>query len=131
MLGIICAFLALGTVIVVKTPAWESSDEPGHVQNIETLVAGHWYGVNAPCRLDPRIGLLQCSGDEAQQAPLYYLLFAGWQRLVGQAARPPLRTEAKANVTVSPASTSPADLVCSCITVPVIPVFSFGSVFRM
>jgi hypothetical protein len=103
MLVIICAFVALGTVVAVKTPAWESADEPGHVQNIETLVGGHWYTMDAPCRLDPPIGLLQCSGDEAVQAPLYYLLFAGWQRLVGLPARAPLRTEAKAYTTVNPA----------------------------
>jgi Dolichyl-phosphate-mannose-protein mannosyltransferase len=100
---IICAFVALGTIIAVKTPAWESADEPGHVQNIETLASGHWYTMTAPCRLEPRIGLLQCSGDEAVQAPLYYLLFAGWQRLIGLPARAPLRTESTPYTSVNPA----------------------------
>ena len=41
LVGIILMFIALGTLIAFKTPAYESADEPGHVQNIETLVAGH------------------------------------------------------------------------------------------
>lgn len=101
--AIICAFVALGVVIAAKTPAWESADEPGHVENIETLASGHWYDMDAPCHLDPRLGLLQCSGDEAVQAPLYYLLFAGWQRLVDQPLRPPLQTEAERYTAVNPA----------------------------
>jgi len=92
LLGVILTFMAVTTFIAVKTPAYESADEPGHVQNIETLVSGHWYGMNAPCRPNPTIGLLQCSGDEAQQAPLYYLLFAGWQKAINQPALPPFNT---------------------------------------
>ena len=26
-------------------PAYESADEPGHVENIESLVSGHWYEI--------------------------------------------------------------------------------------
>ena len=88
MTAVLAIFLAVGTIIAVRTPAYEAADEPGHVQNIETLASGHWYGMNAPCRLDRRIGLLQCSGDEANQAPLYYLLFAGWQKITGQPVQP-------------------------------------------
>ena len=40
---VITVFALISSVIAVKTPAWESNDEPGHVQNIETLVSGHWY----------------------------------------------------------------------------------------
>ena len=80
LVGVLTTFLVLGMVIAIKTPAYESSDEPSHVQNIETLVSGHWYGMNSKCRLLDRF----CSGDEPQQAPLYYLLFAGWQDIVGQ-----------------------------------------------
>jgi len=90
LLAVIAIFVIVATVVAVKTPAYEAADEPGHVQNIETLVSGHWYRMNTPCRLDPRIGLLQCSGDEANQAPLYYLLFAGWQRVIGQPVLPSL-----------------------------------------
>ena len=35
--------------------------------------------------------LFGCPGDEAHQAPLYYLAFAGWQRLVDLPARAPFR----------------------------------------
>ncbi len=83
---IIVSFFALGTVIAIKTPAYESSDEPGHVENVETLVAGHWYGMSPNCNwftLKVTPPLFACSGDEAQQAPLYYLVLAGWQRLAG------------------------------------------------
>jgi hypothetical protein len=76
------AFAILGSVIALKTPAYEADDEPGHVQNIETLVSGHWYGIASSCRPSTTEDrLLSCSGDEAQQAPLYYLLMAGWQDL--------------------------------------------------
>ena len=87
---VILIFVALGTFIAVKTPAYEAADEPGHVQNIETLVKGHWYGMNSQCRFSPGASLLLgCSGDEAHQAPLYYLLFAGWQHLVSLPVRAP------------------------------------------
>ena len=100
LVAVMVIFVTLTTVIAVKTPAYESADEPGHVQNIETLVGGHWYGMNGPCQLNPRIGLLQCSGDEAQQAPLYYILFAGWQKVAGVSALPPFNTR---HVTINPA----------------------------
>ena len=75
--------MALASFIAIRTPAYESADEPGHVQNIETMVRGHWYGMDSRCeKLNP-----YCSGTEAHQAPLYYLVFAGWQRLLGVPAR--------------------------------------------
>jgi hypothetical protein len=87
---ILIVFVALGLLIAFKTPAYESADEPGHVQNIETLVGGHWYGMSSSCRTQPDVALLlNCSGDEAQQAPLYYLLMAGWQR-AAHIPQPPL-----------------------------------------
>jgi Dolichyl-phosphate-mannose-protein mannosyltransferase len=92
--GLIVVFVTLGTFIAIKTPAYESADEPGHVQNIETLVSGNWYGMKSSCRFsifEPAPGLLGCQGDEAHQAPLYYLALAGWQRLVDLPARAPYR----------------------------------------
>ena len=83
LLAIVIVFVALGSFIAVKTPAWESSDEPGHVLNIETIASGHWYHIDLNCPATPRTTILSCSGDEPQQAPLYYLLMAGWQRVVG------------------------------------------------
>lgn len=87
--SVMIVFVFLGIVIAVKTPAYESSDEPGHVQNIETLVSGHWYGMSSTCK--GSAGLFSCSGDEAQQGPLYYLVMAGWQKLVDVPAHAPFR----------------------------------------
>jgi hypothetical protein len=86
LLGILAGFIALASFIALKTPAWESVDEPSHVQNIEALVSGHWYGMNSNCQLRLFVAkpyFVHCSGLEAQQAPLYYLVLAGWQTLVG------------------------------------------------
>ena len=102
LLGVLVGFIALGSFIAIKTPAWESGDEPSHVENIETVVSGHWYVMNSRCglvvsglhvvKIDGRDGvrtsgpihaaLVHCAGFEAGQAPLYYLLFAGWQTIV-------------------------------------------------
>ena len=84
-------FVFLGIVIAVKTPAYESSDEPGHVENIETLVGGHWYGMRSNCQSP-------CSGNEAQQGPLYYLVMAGWQKLAGVPAHAPFRGQASLGI---------------------------------
>jgi 4-amino-4-deoxy-L-arabinose transferase-like glycosyltransferase len=95
LLAILAGFIALGTVIAIKTPAWESGDEPSHVENIETLVSGHWYGMNSHCGLTDgfKAPLVHCSGAEAGQAPLYYLVFAGWQTLVGIPPRSPVNSD--------------------------------------
>ncbi len=84
--GIIGVFIVLSAVVAVKTPAWESGDEPDHVKNIETIVAGHWYGMNLGHLhvidfYHQRVNVTPVrSGSEAHQPPLYYLLLAGWQR---------------------------------------------------
>ena len=88
LVAILATFIVLGTVIAFKTPAYESADEPGHVENIESLVAGHWYGMNAKCGFAPP-NSKYCTGGEAHQAPLYYLVLAAWQRAVGVPAHPP------------------------------------------
>jgi len=94
LVGVLVVFVMLGTFVAFKTPAYEAADEPSHVQNIETLASGHWYGISTKCRLT-RHGLVDCTGgDESHQAPLYYLLFAGWQRLVGVPPRAPARLPA-------------------------------------
>jgi Dolichyl-phosphate-mannose-protein mannosyltransferase len=88
---VLAVFIALATLIAFKTPAYESADEPGHVENIETLVSGHWYRIPATCP-DQETNVfisLHCAGTEPQQAPLYYLLFAGWQEAVGLPAQRP------------------------------------------
>ena len=90
----IIRFVALSTVIAVKTPAWEANDEVGHVQNIESLVSGHLYSIPSHCVLDPKIGtLFNCAGSEPQQPPLYYVLAAGWQKALGLPVQPAYRSE--------------------------------------
>ena len=88
LLSVLAVFIALSTFIAVRTPAFESADEPSHVQNIETLVSGHWYGMNSKCEWTP-YGVVDCSGAEAHQAPLYYLVLAGWQKAIGLSAHAP------------------------------------------
>jgi Dolichyl-phosphate-mannose-protein mannosyltransferase len=80
--AVITIFVVLTSTIALHTPPWESADEPGHVQNIETLVAGHWYGMNSSCHAEGRQYAV-CQGTEANQGPLYYLLIAGWQTAIG------------------------------------------------
>ena len=53
LLSILAVFIALSALIALKTPAYESADEPSHVQNIETLVSGHWYGMNSKSAWTP------------------------------------------------------------------------------
>jgi 4-amino-4-deoxy-L-arabinose transferase-like glycosyltransferase len=81
--AILVAFLALTSVIAIGTPAWESADEPGHVDNIEHLVAGHWYHIPID-NLTHQVN----RGNERHQPPLYYLIMAGIQRLEGEPAQP-------------------------------------------
>ena len=92
LLAVLAVFVALSTLIAVKTPAWEAADEPGHVENIETLASGHAYVIPSTCRPDhpKEAELLECAGDEVHQPPLYYLIVAGWQKIVGLAPRAPL-----------------------------------------
>jgi hypothetical protein len=96
LIAVIAVFVAISSVISIKTPAWESNDEPDHVLNIETLAAGHWYGLNniGPVHVVDVYGRIvkvvhPRSGAEPQQPPLYYLLLAGWQRVVGVPIRTP------------------------------------------
>ena len=88
LLLILAVFIALSAFIALKTPAYESADEPSHVQNIETLVSGHWYGMNSKCAWTP-FGIVHCAGAEAHQAPLYYLILAGWQKAIGLSVHAP------------------------------------------
>lgn len=86
-------FAGLASLVAVKTPAWEANDEPSHVQNVETLVAGHWYRI--PTRIPTDLRSRRVPGlrigpgyaTELHQPPLYYLLLAGWQELAGQPPR--------------------------------------------
>lgn len=74
---VLCSFALLAGAVLSLTPPWESNDEPDHVQNVETLVAGHWYKITHDGNL------------ESIQAPLYYLVLAGYQKLTRTPAEPP------------------------------------------
>jgi hypothetical protein len=68
---VIAIFVTLAVAVAVLTPPWEANDEPHHVMNVQIVAAGRMY------RIDPAIGM------ESHQAPLYYVLLAGWQRALG------------------------------------------------
>jgi hypothetical protein len=89
--AILIVFLVLEGLVATRTPAYEAADEPGHVQNIESLVRGHWYHIPPTCQLKnaPVNPLLECAGDEVQQAPLYYLALAAWQQVGTFPYQPP------------------------------------------
>jgi hypothetical protein len=77
VVAVVAVFALLASVVASTTPAWEAPDEPDHVQNTETLASGHWYRME------------RGAGDEAHQAPLYYIGLAGWQRIWGAPVRKP------------------------------------------
>jgi len=74
---VLVCFALLSAAVLSLTPPWEANDEPDHVQNVETLVSGHWY------RITPHSNL------ESFQAPLYYLALALYQKLVRQPVHNP------------------------------------------
>ena len=80
LVAVMLVFAALTSVVAVATPAWEAADEPSHVHNVETLVAGHWYRI-------PRHVSLKIP-SELHQPPLYYALLAGFQRVAGRPVEP-------------------------------------------
>lgn len=81
-------FAAISSVIAIKTPAWEAQDEPDHVQNVEVLAAGHWYRIPSSLLRRPRHTPRGFISNELHQPPLYYLLLAGYQRLISLPPRP-------------------------------------------
>ena len=77
ILAAVClCFVLLSSAVLSLTPAWESNDEPDHVQNVETIVQGHIYRMTAG------------SGLESIQFPLYYILLAQYQKLMDQPYHP-------------------------------------------
>ncbi|HUC14353.1 MAG TPA: DUF2142 domain-containing protein [Acidimicrobiales bacterium] len=65
-------YLGLALPYSLLTRAWEANDELDHATYIEYIVR---HGAL------PRISAL--NGHESHQPPLYYLLAAGWQKLLG------------------------------------------------
>ncbi len=72
---VVAVFVVLAVVISIATPPWEANDEPDHLRNVNTLVAGSMY------RIGPSGGL------ESHQPPLYYVALAGLQRALGIGVR--------------------------------------------
>jgi 4-amino-4-deoxy-L-arabinose transferase-like glycosyltransferase len=74
-------YLAAALPYSLLTRAWEANDELDHATYIEYIVA---HGAL------PRISAL--NGHESHQPPLYYLLAAAWQKLLGIPAFKPSAT---------------------------------------
>ncbi len=77
-------YLPLALTYSLLTRAYEATDEPSHVQNIEYIVSHHAL---------PRIAV--ANGLESHQPPLYYLLAAAWQEVLGISAFTPVAVPAK------------------------------------
>jgi 4-amino-4-deoxy-L-arabinose transferase-like glycosyltransferase len=84
VVAVVAVFALLASVVAATTPAWEAPDEPDHVQNAQTIARGHWYRME------------RGAGDEAHQAPLYYVGLAGWQRIWGASVRKPPARDSRA-----------------------------------
>ena len=69
MAGVLLTFIVLSELWSWLTPAWEANDEPDHVENIQIVASGR----------------LPVVGDnvEGGQPPLYYVVAAAWQDLLG------------------------------------------------
>jgi hypothetical protein len=70
LMVILVSFTVMSAAVLALTPPWESNDEPDHIHNVEVMASGHWY------RITPDSGL------ESHQAPLYYIVLAGFQKLM-------------------------------------------------
>ncbi|HVA07903.1 MAG TPA: hypothetical protein VNG12_14280, partial [Acidimicrobiales bacterium] len=78
---LLIVYLGWALTYSLRTRAWESYDEQAHVQYVEFIARHHSI---------PHIGL--ANGIESHQPPLYYLLAAAWQKLLGIT---PFSTEAR------------------------------------
>ena len=86
LVGVLVVFVLCCLVIALRAPVGVSNDEPSHMQNVETLATGHWYGMHlGKVKIfttgGEHLNVGASSGLEAHQPPLYYLTLAGWQRL--------------------------------------------------
>ena len=87
VISLLVVYLGWGLVYSLRTRAWESYDEQAHAQYVEFIVRHHAI---------PHIGL--ANGIESHQPPLYYLLAAAWQKLLGIS---PFSNEARPSGAVS------------------------------
>ena len=71
LVATLIVFAVLAIAVAFETPPGEANDEPSHLTNVESIVAGRMY------RISPT------SGSESHQAPLYYGVLAAWQKALG------------------------------------------------
>ncbi len=69
---LVVAYLSLALTFSLLTRAYEADDESAHTDYVEYIVQHHSL---------PDISV--ANGGESHQPPLYYLLEAGWQQLLG------------------------------------------------
>ena len=75
---LVVAYLSLALTFSLLTRAYEADDESAHTDYVEYIVQHH----SLP-------GISVANGGESHQPPLYYLLEAGWQQLLGIRALTP------------------------------------------
>ena len=80
--GICFLYLGLTAIYCLFTPAWEANDELDHLANVEYVLQ---FQRLIPLRTEP--------WHETHQPPLYYLVCAGWQRLLGIPAFEPVELD--------------------------------------
>lgn len=76
---LVVVYLPMALTYSLLTREYEADDEPAHVQYIEYIVGHHAL---------PHIAV--ANGLESHQPPLYYLLEAGWQEVLGIPAFTPV-----------------------------------------
>jgi hypothetical protein len=81
---LVVAYLSLALTFTLLTRAYEADDESAHTDYVEYIVQHHSI---------PHISV--ANGGESHQPPLYYLLEAGWQQILGIPAFAPQVTFAK------------------------------------
>ncbi len=69
---LVIAYLSLALTFTLATRAYEADDEAAHTDYVEYIVQHHSI---------PQISV--ANGGESHQPPLYYLLEAGWQEVLG------------------------------------------------
>ena len=82
---LLLAYLALGVLFAVRTPAWQAPDEPAHVNYVRQLVEGEWPVIEpgdwnqaylsevVGAEFDPAYSVVGLTYED-WQPPLYYLL---------------------------------------------------------
>jgi Dolichyl-phosphate-mannose-protein mannosyltransferase len=84
---VLIGYCALTLTYSLLTPAWEANDEPAHTANAEHILYNlslYPLELHSEQPIPNRPGRMQLVlWFESHQPPLYYLLLAGWQRLLG------------------------------------------------